>query len=120
MRKYSIIIISAVLALTFFLLISANSPVEKTDNISVENNIVWALYTDIFTNGGIIVYGTGNEKFTENYIELAQEIKSTFRLKNIKIESDSSLTIDDIKKYSLLILGTPPFGNSFFNLVLLC
>ena len=106
MRKYLIIIISAVLALTFFLLISANLPVEKTDNNSVENNIVWALYTDIFTNGGIIVYGTGNQKFTENYIELAQEIKSTFRLKNIKIEPDSSLTNDDIKRYSLLILGT--------------
>jgi len=106
MRKYLIILISAVLALTFFLLISANSPVEKTNNISAENNIVWALYTDIITNGGIIVYGTGKQKFTENYIELAQEIKSTFRLKNIKIEPDSSLTIEDIKKYSLLILGT--------------
>ncbi len=106
MRKYSIIIISAVLALTLFLLISANSPVEKTNNISAENNIVWALYTDVFTNGGIIVYGTGNQKFTENYIELAQKLKSSLRLKNIKIEPDSSLTIDDIKKYSLLILGT--------------
>jgi len=105
-RKYLIIIISAVLALTFFLLISANSHVEKTDNSSVENNIVWAFYTDIITNGGIIVYATGNQKFIENYIELAKKMKSTFRLKNIKIAPDTSLTIDDIKKYSLLILGT--------------
>ena len=70
MRKYSIIIISAVLALTFFLLISANSSVEKTNNISAENNIVWALYTDIFTNGGIIFYGTVDQKFTKNYIDV--------------------------------------------------
>jgi len=106
MRKYLIIIISVVLALTFYLLVSANSPVEKTENISEENNIVWALYTDIFTNGGIIIYGTGNQKFTENYIELAQQMKSTLRLKNIKIASDTSLKIDDVKKYSILILGT--------------
>jgi hypothetical protein len=94
------------MALTFFLLISANSPVEKMDNNSVENNIIWALYTDIFTNGGIIVYGTGNQKFTKNYIDLAQQIKSTFRMKNIKITADSSLTGEDIKNYSLLVLGT--------------
>jgi len=106
MRKYLIIIILTVLVSTVYLLISANSHVEKTDKISAENNIVWALYTDIVTNGGIIVYGTGNQKFTENYIELAQKMKSTFRLKNIKIAPDSSLTIDNIKKYSLLILGT--------------
>jgi len=106
MRKYLIIIILTVLVSTVYLLISANSHVEKTDKISAENNIVWALYTDIFTNGGIIVYGTGNQKFTENYIELAQKMKSTFRLKNIKIAPDSSITIDNIKKYSLLILGT--------------
>jgi len=106
MRKYLIILISVGLALTIFLLISANLPVKKTKNISSENNIVWALYTDIFTNGGIIVYGTGNQKFTENYIKLAEKIKSNFRLENIKIAPDSSLTNDDIKNYSLLLLGT--------------
>jgi len=106
MRKYLIIIVSAILPVTAYLLISSNSPVEKK-NISMEKrNIVWELYTDIFTNGGMIVYGTATSKFTKNYVDLAQQIKSSFRMKNIKITSDSSLTAYDIKKYSLLILGT--------------
>jgi len=92
MRKY-LIAISTVLVLALLLLVTANLSVEKTENNSVENNIVWALYTDIFTNGGIIVYGTGNQKFTESYIDLALKLKSSFRLKNIKIEPDKSIQL---------------------------
>jgi Glycoside Hydrolase Family 113 len=106
MRKYLIIIISAVLALVFYLMISANFPAEKKSISLEKRNIVWELYTDIFTNGGMIVYGTAISEFTKNYVELAQQIKSSFRMKNIKIAADSSLTGEDIKNYSLLILGT--------------
>ncbi|MCZ6702355.1 MAG: hypothetical protein O6940_04860 [Ignavibacteria bacterium] len=106
MRKYLIIVVSVILLITAYLLISANSTVEKKSISLEKRNIVWELYTDIFTNGGMIVYGTAISEFTKNYVDLAQQIKSTFRMKNIIITADSSLTADDIKNYSLLILGT--------------
>lgn len=106
MRKYLLIIVSVILGVTAYLLISANSPIEKKSISLEKRNIIWELYTDIFTNGGMVVYGTAKSEFTKNYVDLAQQIKSTFRMKNIKITADSSLTADDIKNYSLLILGT--------------
>ena len=106
MRKYLIIIVSVILPVAAYLLISANSPVEKKSISLEKRNIVWELHTDLFTNGGMIVYGTEISEFTKNYVDLAQQIKLNFRMKNIKIAADSSLTNDDIENYSLLLLGT--------------
>jgi len=105
MRKVLIIIIGTLTALAAYLIISANAPVEKNNNHSMES-IVWDLYTDIYTNGGKIVYGTGETEFTQRYIELADQVKKTFRMENVSIIADTSLSQNDIDNYSLLILGT--------------
>ena len=114
MRKVLIIIIATFTVAVGYLIISANTLVKKGTHHSAESSIVWDLYTDIFTNGGRIVYASGDPAFAERYIELANQIKKTLRMKNVSLIADTSVSQKDIENFSFLVLGTTK-SNSFLN-----
>ena len=111
MRKSLIIVIITFTVIVGYLIISANTNIQNNAGYSGESNIVWDFYTDISTNGGRIVYGTGIPDHTQRYIDLANHIKNTLRMKNVSLLADTSLSQNDIEKYSLLILCTLKSNN---------
>ena len=106
MKSLFIIVAPFILALVAYSVISSEKVSVEFSRYSGDRDVMFELYMDMYYNGAIVIYGTGNKKFVDDYKAFAEKIRQRYKSVKIKIKADTSATEQEINNNSLFLIGT--------------